>query len=82
MKFKISECRKFLKDKSTKDYKNIYTFINKYVELYDNQESQYMIQTSQAYRNKVYAEKKILRFEGKLMSEKEYFEATRHRNKK
>tara|TARA_Y100000310_G_C19946093_1_gene474755 strand:- start:5 stop:268 length:264 start_codon:yes stop_codon:yes gene_type:complete len=73
-KLSISECRKFLKDKKNMQFKNLYAMITKYVSKYDNQESQYMIQTSKKYRDKVYAEKKTIRHNGKLYSQKEYFE--------
>ena len=57
-KLSITECRKFLKDKKNMQFENLYRMINKYVEKYDNYESQYMIQTSNSYQQKV-EEKKL-----------------------
>ena len=61
-KLSITECRKFLKDKKNMQYENIFNMISKYVIKYDNYESQYMIQTSNAYQKKV--EENILKFYG------------------
>ncbi|QDP48001.1 MAG: hypothetical protein Tp1124DCM108671_36 [Prokaryotic dsDNA virus sp.] len=52
-KLSITECRKFLKDKKNMQFENLYRMIKKYVDKYDNYESQYMIQTSSAYQKKV-----------------------------
>ena len=59
-KLSITECRKFLKDKKNMQFENLYRMINKYVEKYNNYESQYMIQTSNSYRQKA-EEKKLKR---------------------
>tara|TARA_R100001443_G_C3344564_1_gene175296 strand:- start:542 stop:757 length:216 start_codon:yes stop_codon:yes gene_type:complete len=61
-KLSITECRKFLKDKKNMQYENIFNMISKYVKKYDNYESQYMIQTSNAYQKKV--EENKLKFYG------------------
>ena len=63
-KLSITECRKFLKDKKNMQFENLYRMINKYVEKYDNYESQYMIQTSNDYQKK--AEEKKLKFYGRI----------------
>lgn len=59
-KLSITECRKFLKDKKNMQFENLYRMINKYVEKYNNYESQYMIQTSNSYQQKA-EEKKLKR---------------------
>ena len=59
-KLSITECRKFLKDKNNMQFENLYRMINKYVQKYDNYESQYLIQTSNSYQQKV-EEKKLKR---------------------
>ena len=51
-KLTITECRKFLKDKKNLQFKNLYNMIERYVKKYDNYESQYLIQTSNARRKK------------------------------
>jgi len=56
-KLSITECRKFLKDKKNMQFQNLYRMIKKYVEKYDNYESQYMIQTSNAYQKNLEAKK-------------------------
>jgi len=61
-KLTITECRQFLKEKKNIKYKNLYNMINKYVDKYNNYESQYMIQTSLDYQKK--AEEKKLKFYG------------------
>jgi len=43
-KFRITECRYFLKEHAPSVYPNIYAFIEHYVKAYDNHESQYVIQ--------------------------------------
>ena len=63
-KLSITECRKFLKDKKNMQFENLYRMINKYVEKYDNYESQYMIQTSNSYQQKV--EEKKLKLLGRI----------------
>ena len=70
-KLSITECRKFLKDKKNMQFENLYRMINKYVEKYDNYESQYMIQTSSAYRKKVENKPKF-RFGDYIVSKKDY----------
>ena len=72
-KLTITECRKFLKDSNNNKYINIYNLIDKYVNKYDNQESQYMIQTSQSYRDRIDSEKKQYRVGGKLLTKNEFF---------
>jgi len=52
-KLSIKECRNFLKDKKSKEYINLYNMILFYVNKYDNLESQYMIQTSNKYEQKI-----------------------------
>jgi len=59
-KLSITECRKFLKNKKNMQFVNLYKMISKYVEKYNNYESQYMIQTSNSYQQKV-EEKKLKR---------------------
>ena len=61
-KLSITECRKFLKDKKNMQFEKLYKMISKYVKKYDNYESQYMIQTSNSYQQKV--EGKKLKFYG------------------
>lgn len=60
-KLSITECRKFLKNKKNMQFENLYKMISKYVEKYNNYESQYMIQTSNSYQQKA-EEKKLKRY--------------------
>tara|TARA_R100000655_G_scaffold5625_3_gene17140 strand:- start:358 stop:567 length:210 start_codon:yes stop_codon:yes gene_type:complete len=52
-KLTITECRQFLKEKKNIKYKNLYNMINKYVDKYNNYESQYLISTSSKYQDEV-----------------------------
>ena len=51
-----------MKDKKNMQFEKLYKMISKYVKKYDNYESQYMIQTSNSYQQKV--EGKKLKFYG------------------
>ena len=64
VKLSIKECKEFLKNKNNKKFKNLYIMINKYVEKYNNYESQYIIQTSKAYQQK--AENKKLKLYNRI----------------
>tara|TARA_R100000664_G_scaffold33927_1_gene52844 strand:+ start:3039 stop:3236 length:198 start_codon:yes stop_codon:yes gene_type:complete len=63
-KLSITECRAFLKDKKNMQFTNLYIMISKYVKKYDNYESQYIIQTSNAYQKK--AENKKLKLYNRI----------------